>query len=455
MKDAALLAQWRATERVRKTPLRDFVRERIGYRWKPARHLERVYQLFERAEREPVFACVSMPPGHAKSETALACMAWMLCRRPTALHAYVSYNGPATRSKSLTMRAHAAAGGVLPDPDFWSWSEWRTSVGGGLVATGIGGRLTGDRATGVVLIDDPFKNLMEADSAARRELVSAWFDSVAYTRRYPGASVIVMHTRWNRDDLIGRLLQVRDGDGRPTWEEVRLPAIDERGEALWPEVFPREELDRIRRQLDASNPHLWPALYQQQPVPRGGRLFREPARYLATDLPRDLRRMIGTDFAASTKRRADSTAAMVLGLLGHGPTQRAYELDLGLWKLEGPDALARVRAVQTNHGGAPLAWETNGVGRPLLQQFRRLYPQAHVLEVSRANDKYTEATGAAAAWNDGRLLVPLAAPWAEAHMARARAFTGLDGGEDDDLDAMINGWNAGAGGGAASGRVSL
>ena len=97
--------------------------------------------------------------------------------------------------------------------------------------------------------------------------MGSWFDAVAWTRLFGPASLIVTHTRWNRDDLIGRLRCVRDHHGRPVWEEITLPAIDDAGRSYWPEAYPLDVLLRTRAVLDAKNPHLWPALYMQQPVP--------------------------------------------------------------------------------------------------------------------------------------------------------------------------------------------
>jgi phage terminase large subunit-like protein len=453
--DGALLAQWRATKDARALPLRKWARQCVGPAWQPARHLETLYDLFELAEREPVFACISMPPGHAKTETTLAALSWLSARNPMRLNGYVSYSSGATRAKSLKARDFAQTLGLIPSEDLWSASEWRSVVGGGCIAAGRGGRLTGDRITGVLVVDDPFKSDIDAASATIRELVSSWFDSVAYPRLDPSASCIVIHTRWNLDDLIGRLRAVVDAEGRKLWREIRLPAIDDSGRPLWPEAYPLDILARKRAQLDARNPHLWPALYQQQPVPRGGKLFRDPARYLTADLPRGLRELIGADLAATAKKSGDSTAAMRIGYKGAAEALTAWELELQQWQLEAPDASLELRRMQVAAGGIPLALEVNGLGKPIVQAFRRAHPKAHVIEITRASDKYTAAIGAATAWNAGRYLVPLAAPWAEAHMARARAFTGLPGGDDDDIDAAVNAFEAAGSGGTGSGAVTV
>lgn len=455
--DAQLVGQWRATTRARSESLRDYLRRGAGRSWRRSQHLEQLYDAGERIDRgEAVRIAVSMPPGHGKSTAVLGILGWSILRHPRRVSAYVSYSGPATRAKSSALRDAVTAGGLVPHPDLWSLGEWRAAVGGGLLAAGVGGRLTGDRLTGCLVVDDPFKGPKEASSPLIRDRVSEYLDAVALSRLVPGASAVVVHTRWDPDDLIGRLEQVRDERGAQAWTVIRLPAISDAGEALWPEVYPLEELDRIKRQLDARNPHLWPSLYQQTPVRKGGALFLAPARYesSAPRLP-GARRVLGVDWAASAKASGDATAVVALDVVGRGADQRGRVLDRQAWRVEAPVALERVRAVELANPGCVLAMETNGIGKVQVQNYRRLYPGAHIVEVRRTSDKYAAAVGTATAWNGGRIAVPLGGLWAPALVTSAQGFTGRDGAEDDDVDALVNGWEGGGAGGTSSGSVSL
>lgn len=458
----ALARQYVATLAARRMPLRDFARATLGHQWRPAPHLEPLYDLLERSEREEVRAVVSMPPGHAKTETVLLALAWRMARCPSDLHAYVSYSAAATRAKSLRCQEYAERAGCVPHPALYSAGEWRNVAGGGLLAAGVGGRLTGDRVTGLLVVDDPYRGWQDAWSPTIRARVARYYDGTAYTRLVPErSSILVIHTRWTDSDLAGQLARVVVPDGRPMYEALVLRAIDDAGRPLWPEGgYTTERYGQIRAQLDSENPFLWSALYQQRPTPPEGSLFHAPARYHLHDLARieqglrgQGRRIIGVDLAASVRASADHTAAVTLLASGSGPEARAWEVDLARWKAEAPEALARLRALQGQHG-CPLAWEMNGVGRPMAAVYRRDYPGAHLVEVSRARDKRVAAIATATAWNAGRIAVPLA-PWAEAHVDRARAFTGADGGDDDDLDALVNAWEASRAGGTASGRVAI
>lgn len=135
----------------------------------------------------------------------------------------------------------------------------------GFVKTvGVGGSLTGTPVD-IGIIDDPFKDRQEAMSGTIREKVWSWYTDVFETRLHNQSQQLVIMTRWDEDDLAGKILK-RDND----WEVIRFPAIKKRhapddpreiGEALWPE---KHSLERIQRVEDTS-PVTFNSLYQQEP----------------------------------------------------------------------------------------------------------------------------------------------------------------------------------------------
>lgn len=126
-----------------------------------------------------------------------------------------------------------------------------------------------------LIIDDPVKNAEEADSQTYRDRTWDWWASTAYTRLEPGASAIVVMTRWHQDDLAGRILS-NDAD---SWRVLNLPALAESGDplgrepgaALWPERYDEAALERIRRSV---GPRVWSALYQGRPTPDEGGIIK-------------------------------------------------------------------------------------------------------------------------------------------------------------------------------------
>jgi hypothetical protein len=181
-------------------------------------------------------------------------------------------------------------GHPLPDllgfslhPDKSSAANWRIAQGdGGLVAAGRDATITGKRAD-LLIIDDPFKNMQEADSAAIRHKVIDWYRSVATTRLAPGASVILINTRWHPEDLSGTLLDA-DRQLPPEqreWRYLNIPAVSH---PALPDALGRppgvalesargrtkEDFAAIERSVGAR---VWNALYQGSPTPPEGGLF--------------------------------------------------------------------------------------------------------------------------------------------------------------------------------------
>ena len=164
---------------VRSLELRDFV-PRITPAFTAPDHLGPLLSAFDRVEHSAVRACVSVPPRHSKTETVLHGIARLLARHPEWTIAYVSYAADIARSKSKQIRDYALAAGVELRQDSKASHEWRTPQGGGVLATGVGGPLTG-HGVRLLVVDDPFKNRQDADSALIRERTYQWFTSTAMT----------------------------------------------------------------------------------------------------------------------------------------------------------------------------------------------------------------------------------------------------------------------------------
>lgn len=192
-------------------------------------------------------------------------------------------------------------------------SHWSVEGGnGGLLAAGIGARMTGMPAD-LMIIDDPFKNAVEADSATHRSKVDTWFSTVALTRLAPDASVILIQTRWHPEDLAGKILageKLLDKSER-SWRHINIPAIAEDGikDALrrkpgTPMVSARDtpeakrNFPMTRKQVGERT---WYALYQGSPTNPAGGIFQrawfEPRLPQPPDYP--IATLVGVDPADS------------------------------------------------------------------------------------------------------------------------------------------------------------
>ncbi|MCP4790505.1 MAG: hypothetical protein GY881_09770, partial [Gammaproteobacteria bacterium] len=79
------------------------------------------------------------------------------------------------------------------DKSSQSAERWNTEKGGGFVAAGVGGGITG-RGAHLAIIDDPLKNREEADNPTTRQKLKDWFTSTLYTRLAPGGGLLIILT---------------------------------------------------------------------------------------------------------------------------------------------------------------------------------------------------------------------------------------------------------------------
>lgn len=233
---------------------------------------------------------VMLPPRHGKSELVSRRLpAWLLGSNPDCAVMVSAYAAAlANRLNRDVQRVieHPTYGGIFPAThlahkgraDAVRTTDLFEVVGrrGSLRSAGVGGSITG-MGFDYGIIDDPCKDREQAESPTMRDKVWEWYTSTFYTRRAPGARILLTLTRWHEDDLAGRLLeQAARNPKADQWEVLRLPAVAEGvldpfdpradGEALWPERYPLEDLARVRAQSEYD----WWSLYQQDPRQAAG-----------------------------------------------------------------------------------------------------------------------------------------------------------------------------------------
>ena len=226
---------------------------------------------------------VEMPPRHGKSELISRYFpAWYLGTFPNRKVILCSYGDDLASNFGLAARRvieeHGPTYfGVSVSADRASRNDWGiASHDGGMVSAGVGGPITGKGAD-LLIVDDYCKNSEEAISESWRRKTAAWWKSTAYTRVEPAGAIVVMATRWHKQDLIGELLA-----GEEKWHRIKLPAIAEAGDqmgreigdALWPERWPIKLLEGRKRSIGAA---WWSSMYQQNPTIHEGAEW--PAEY--------------------------------------------------------------------------------------------------------------------------------------------------------------------------------
>lgn len=286
-----------------------------------------------------LFLLIEMPPRHGKSElSSIKFPAWFLGRNPDKEIITASYSadlaldfGSQTRDLVGSAEYKKVFNTRLKEDDK-SKGRWKTQDKGAYTSVGVGGAITG-RGANILLIDDPLKNREEAESLTIREKVWGWFQSTAFTRLEPNGAVVVIMTRWNVDDLSGRIIEAFKDNDSVEIRRVTFPAISEknedhrkRGEPLWSAKYDLKALNTIK---DVVGMRDWSALYQQDPIKSTGNVFKkeEFSYYNLSDIKAsDFEIALHIDPAWSSREDSDDIAIMVTAK--HKHTREIYVLDV-------------------------------------------------------------------------------------------------------------------------------
>lgn len=247
-------------------------------------HLQAVY------ERRIKRLAITIAPGHAKSSfISVLFPVWCMLNDPCERWLCASHSiDLATRDNKnrrdliLSEWFQARYGHLFQLSHSQSVKVyWENDHRGYSLAIAVRSSGTGKRGTHL-LIDDA-NNAMAglADIEATKE----WFGKTWVSRLndQENGPMIIVGQRLHEDDLIGHVLKLGG------WEHVDLPEEYEpsriqetslgsydirtkEGELLWPEKFPREVLDKLKRGLGPLN---YSAQYQQSPVPASGGTFQQ------------------------------------------------------------------------------------------------------------------------------------------------------------------------------------
>lgn len=445
----------------------------VNPRYQFYRHCEELIGVLQRvADGELARVLISLPPRHSKSETVSRLFsAYYLYRHPERWVAIASYGADLAYTLSRAARENFQRGGGLLHKAASAVKHWQTRAGGGLWAAGVGGPATG-KGFHLGIIDDPIKDAEQAGSEVIRAKQQDWFGSVFSTREEPRGAIVILQTRWHEADLTGYVLQLEQ-DEPEGWYIVNLPAIREAddapsypatctvhpdwredGEALCPERYPLERLQRLARRI---GDYFFGALFQQRPRPRDGGMFKRGVEIVAA-VPSDVTRVRYWDKAGARPGRGDYTAGVLLAY--HRPTTTWYVEDVvrGQWPADERNQVIR----QT----AELDRATYGRVRIWIEQPPGLAKEATeaVIKVLKGfaafgnpvkGDKVERAEPLAAQWQAGNVKVVLG-PWNKAYLEELASFP--TGAHDDQVDATAGAFEIHerpptAAGGLAMGRA--
>lgn len=337
--------------------------------------------------------------------------------------------------------------------------------GGKTAFVGVGGSGTGKPAD-FFIVDDPIRSDDDAQSQVYRDRIWKWFNSVAFTRLHSRSAVVVVHTRWHEDDLIGRLCDPNHPERNKeyagiadNWEYINIPAVIEDPDlakylgltleeptdekvvgqfgkkpmsALWPD---RKGLDFLA-EAKRMDPRTFQALYMGQPTREDGEYFKSEwiVEYGPEELPTDLRIYGASDHAVSTKQDRDPT---VLGCVGVDDHENIWILPDLVWDRMQTDRTVEELLIQFKLHKPQLWWmESELISKsfgPFLHK-RMIEERIFVTidHVVPSKDKATRARAIQGRMSMRKVKFPRFAPWYQA--ARRELLRFPYGAHDDFVD---------------------
>lgn len=405
---------------------------RVQVGWREPEHLAEFVELLERAPRGDVRALCACPIRHHKTSTVLSAIAKWLLDDPTLRVICMTHSMGRAQDVGKDIRDACRRLGVQIAEGRDTIVEWRTTDGGGVACMSAQQSKLGADVD-VLIVDDPFESGFDADDARVRQVID---ETIAhYTMRLSrGGSCVIVMSRWHPDDAIGRRLRRT----RETWTYVHKYAVVDEGlpteHALASHVRTLDELGRIRLALLEQDPseRMWWSQWQNEPRAPSGDLFREPARFTTLPTWPGWRTVYGLDMSYSTSKLADFAAIAVLRVWG----PKAYVLEVSRFKLNLGLIAMRLQEVTKQHGRGPIFSYVSGPEIGVVGDMAR---RGIAIQGMPARfNKLVRAEKTICKWNGSDILVPAAGEWVDGFISRTQAFRGVEGDDDDEVDALVS-----------------
>ena len=429
----------------------DFVSESMdGYKagWVHHEVCEKLEQFIKDviAEKNPRLGKF-LPPGSGKSFLSSERFpAWVLGRAPWLQFIVSSYGASLAddfSGNTLDLCRGEYFRGVFPKFKLGrkqTFKEWKTSKGGAYRSAGIGGPITGKRAH-VFVIDDPFKDWMEAMSQKQRDTVWNWYQSVAYTRLHPGGGILMIQTRWHHDDLAGRVMDAMDKmPDADKWKIVSYPAIAEtdevhrkKGEALHPERYSLPLLTSIMANLASK---IWTSLYQQRPSEQEGTEFKRRHFRFFRHSPIINRIVISVD---ANFKAAETTDNVSIQVIGEGEEGNYYLLDNVTKNMGFLDTCKEIDKLLKVYPASTLLIEEAANGMAIIDTMVRKYENLNVVGLNPLGGKVARARAMVHVVEGGHFYVWENGEWKETYLDEMCTFP--FGAYDDQVDATTQAIN--------------
>lgn len=233
------------------------------------------------------FYGLSMPPRVGKSTICIFFLAWVIGKRPASHNAMSGHSGILadrfyTDVFKLTESEEYTFHEIFPNVNVPKTSSDKNELRydeiesfATLTCRGIDGTWTGAvdiSADGYLYVDDMVRDRTESLSPKRLENRYQDYLNVLVDRKNDGSRELMVGTRWNVLDPLGRV--ETENKDNPRYRFRKIPALNENDESNFEyeygKGFSTQYYRDMREKLDRNE---WMAKYQQKPFIREGLLF--------------------------------------------------------------------------------------------------------------------------------------------------------------------------------------
>ena len=398
---------------------------------------------------------INVPPRYMKSLLGgVFWPVWEWLRFPGQRWIFVSHSEMLAQTHSLLRRRllhsdlfqRVYGDRIVLTRDQHAKLEFHNTRGGVMMATSMGGAVTG-KGGGRIVIDDPHSP-QETESARQRQRAVDLFSHTFITRldsKAEGAVVVLMQ-RLHVDDLTGRCLEfgftrvsvpvlvdvpttvVFPRSGRTLDREPHVP--------LWPAREDAHQLTILKRTLGSYG---FAGQYLQEPFPREGSMFPRAWWGWYEEAPTDGQTIQSWDLSFKAGRGHD----FVVGVVARRVGSQVYLLDRVKARLSFPDTAAAILAMRERYPMTTATLiEDTANGPAIVSYLDRSI--TGLIPVTPQGGKQARAAAAQPWIEAGQVWLPnlrsvggeyrAAHRWTEDFVAVCEAFP--RGSCDDDVDAL-------------------
>jgi predicted phage terminase large subunit-like protein len=400
--------------------------------------------VYDRAEKQNLAIAIS--PRCGKSLIVKYAISWFYTVNKNCNNIYTSYSDKLIMKFSGDIRdiiesdLYFKLFGIILKKDTSAKSLWQIDKGGQLVASAMGGSITGFGAGlsggdfgGALVIDDPMK-ADDFKSETERQNVIDFYTGTLKTRlnNTEKTPTILIMQRLHEDDLIGYLEKIEPEN----WKFIKVPAIDSEGNSIFPEKLTLNYLEQIKR----TTPFTFFSQYQQAPIKIGGNIIKSEWFKEYETLPKLKEVFIVCDTATKKGTGNDYT---VFQCWGKTQDNDFYLIDELRGKYEVPELIGLLTNFYEKHKYYEnkkvvcrcVYIEDKSSGTGLIQQLKR--SRIPVKELVAEKDKFQRVCDILPIIEAGYVYIPRIADFKLDFLGECEAFTADNSHKhDDQIDCL-------------------